>query len=371
MPYFAVHKEYILPMKIVFLLSTLLCISCGSKQERTLPIVKKLTESVYASVTIQPDSLYEAYAIVNGILERNLVEEGALVHKNTPLAHITNSSSALNAENARLSLQLTASNYQGNSTVLKELQEDIETARLTFTNDSINYKRQENLWRQHIGSKIAYETRKLAYQRSKNQLNVLDNKFNRTKKELQTQVKQAQNTYKNSQITTGEYTITSKINGKVYALYKNRGEIVTTMEALALVGSTSNFVIELLVDEVDIVKIEKGQKALVSLDAYADRVFEAVVTKIYPQKDSRSQTFKVEALFIKTPEKLYPGLSGEGNIVIYEKSDALIVPKEYIVNGNSVVTDDGLTTVEIGLQNLNEVEITKGITTTTELLKPE
>ena len=143
------------------------------------------------------------------------------------------------------------------------------------------------------------------------------------------------------------------------------------MEALALVGSTSNFVIELLVDEVDIVKIEKGQKALVSLDAYADRVFEAVVTKIYPQKDSRSQTFKVEALFIKTPEKLYPGLSGEGNIVIYEKSDALIVPKEYIVNGNSVVTDDGLTTVEIGLQNLNEVEITKGITTTTELLKPE
>jgi HlyD family secretion protein len=358
-------------MKIVTIIFAFLFVSCGSKQEKTVPVVKKLTESVYASVTIQPDSLYEAYAVVNGILERNLVEEGALVDSNTPLVHITNSSSELTLENARLSLQLSTNNYQGNSTVLKELQEDIETAALTLKNDSVNFKRQENLWKQNIGSKIEFDTKKLVYQHSKNQLNIVFNKYNRTKKELQTQAKQAQNTYKNSQLNTGDYTVTSKINGKVYALYKNRGEIVTTMEALASVGSASDFVIEMLVDEVDIVKIEKGQKALISLDAYSSAVFEAIVTKIYPQKDSRTQTFKVEALFIKTPEKLYPGLSGEGNIVIYEKNDALIIPKDYLVNGNSVLTDDGLRTVVIGLQNLNEVEISKGIYEDTEIIKPE
>ena len=123
------------------------------------------------------------------------------------------------------------------------------------------------------------------------------NKFYRTKKELETQAKQAQNTYKSSKINTDEYTVTSKINGKVYALYKNTGEIVTTMEPLASVGSATDFIIEMLVDEVDIVKIEKGQKALITLDAYSSEVFEARINKIYPQKDSRSQTFKIEALF--------------------------------------------------------------------------
>ncbi|ADV50320.1 efflux RND transporter periplasmic adaptor subunit [Cellulophaga sp. E16_2] len=358
-------------MKIVSLVFILFLVSCGSKQEKTLPVVKKLTESVYASVTIEPDSLYEAHAVVNGILERNLIEEGAFVSKDTPLMHITNSSSELTAENALLSLQLSTSNYQGNSTVLKELNDDIKTAELTLRNDSINFKRQENLWNQNIGSKIEYDTRKLAYQRSVNQLKVLLNKFNRTKKELQTQAKLAQNTYKTSKINTDDYTITSKINGKVYALYKNAGENVTTMEPLASVGSATDFIIELLVDEVDIVKIEKGQKALISLDAYSSTVFEALVTKIYPQKDSRTQTFKVEALFINMPDKLYPGLSGEGNIVISEKNNALIIPKEYLVNGNTVLTEDGLVPVVIGLQNLNEAEVIKGIAADTEIIKPE
>ncbi len=358
-------------MKALYIVLSLLFITCGSKQEKTVPTVKKLSESVYASVTIQPDSLYEAHAVVNGILERNLVDEGALVNKNTPLMHITNSTSALTSENALLSLQLSTNNYQGSSNVLKEIKEDIETAELTLKNDSINFKRQENLWNQNIGSKIEYDTKKLAYQRTKNQLKVLYNKFYRTKKELETQAKQAQNTYKSSKINTDEYTVTSKINGKVYALYKNTGEIVTTMEPLASIGSATDFIIEMLVDEVDIVKIEKGQKALITLDAYSSVVFEARITKIYPQKDSRSQTFKIEALFITTPKKLYPGLSGEGNIIIAEKNNALIIPKEYLLNGNSVITKNGVVQVVTGLQNLNEVEILKGIGAETEIIKPE
>ncbi|MBT8320705.1 MAG: efflux transporter periplasmic adaptor subunit, partial [Eudoraea sp.] len=35
------------------------------------PTRTKLTESVYSSVTVQPDSLYQVYAAVGGILEKN------------------------------------------------------------------------------------------------------------------------------------------------------------------------------------------------------------------------------------------------------------------------------------------------------------
>jgi multidrug efflux pump subunit AcrA (membrane-fusion protein) len=126
----------------------------------------------------------------------------------------------------------------------------------------------------------------------------------------------------------------------------------------------------MLVDEVDIVKLKIGQRALIVLDAYPNRVFEAKVSKIYPKKDERSQTFKVEALFSKSPPTLYPGLSGEGNIIIEQKEDALVIPKEYLINDSLVETETGRVKIRAGLQDLDRVEVLSGIDAGTVLLKP-
>lgn len=349
----------------------LLLLSCGGKQEKILPRKTNITESVYSSVTVQPDSLYQVYAAVAGILDRNLVEEGDTVQKGTPLLQIINTTPKLNAENAKLTLQLARENYSGSSAILKGLEDEIQAASLSFQNDSINYFRQKRLWDQNIGSKVEFDNRKLVYELSRNNLNLLQSRYNRTKNELRTQVEQASNTLKTSQIATEDFTVTSKINGKVYALFKNPGEIVNTMEPLASVGSDHLFIIELLVDEVDIVKLTVSQKVLVTLDAYPNEVFRAEISKIYPRKDERSQTFKVEALFENPPDILYPGLAGEGNIVIAEKDKVLTLPKSYLVNGNQVRTKDGLLPVKIGLQSLDQVEILEGIEADTHILKPE
>lgn len=349
----------------------LVLISCGNEPEKILPQKTTLTESVYASVTVQPDSLYQVYAAVAGILDNNLVEEGDIVKKGTPLLQIINNTPKLNSDNARLNLRLAQENYNGSSAVLASLEDEIQAATLSFKNDSINYFRQKKLWEQNIGSKVQFENRKLAYELSQNNLRLLKNRFERTKNELSTQVQQARNNYETAQISTKDFTVESKINGKVYALLKNQGEIVTTMEPLASVGSATDFLIEMLVDEVDIVKLREGQKALVTLDAYGQQVFEAEISKIYPRKDERSQTFKVEAGFKDPPEQLYPGLAGEGNIVIAKKDDVLTVPKAFLINGNQVRTEEGLQKVEIGLQNLEQVEILSGIDENTSILKPE
>lgn len=345
--------------------------NCGENQQKILPKKKAITESVYTSVTIQPDSLYQAYAAVAGILDNNLVEEGDLVNKGTPLLQITNTRPKLNTENARLALQLAEENYSGSAAVLKNIQDQIAAAQLSLKNDSVNYYRQKNLWDQKIGSKVEYDNRKLAFELSHNKLNSLINQYERTSLELRTQMEQASNNYRNAQESTRDFTVSSKINGRVYALFKNPGEIVNTMEPLAALGSKDVFISELLVDEVDIVKLAIGQKAIIALDAYPNEVFEAKLSKIYPKKDERSQTFKVEALFTAPPETLYPGLSGEGNIIIATRKDALTIPKEYLIEGNKVVTEDGIISVELGLQNLEEVEILSGINENTFILKPE
>jgi len=349
----------------------LLMSSCGKNNEKILPEQQKITESVYSSVTIQPDSLYQVYAAVSGILEKNLVNEGDSVRKGSPILQIINSAPKLNAENAALNLRLARENYSGNNAVLKSLKDEIEAARLRSKNDSINYFRQKKLWEQNIGSEVEYENRKLAYELSSNQLQVLKNQFERSKTELATKVEQAINNYKTATINTGDFTVKSEINGTVYALYKEPGEIVNSMEPLAAVGSSGHFLVEMLVDEVDIVKLHKNQQALITLDAYGSEVFEARVNKIYPKKDERTQTFMVEAVFKDPPPTLYPGLAGEGNIVVQEKENALTVPKTYLIEGNKLQTETGMVEVTLGLQNLERAEVLSGIDADTYILKPK
>jgi len=359
-------------MKNLYLIMVcLFIISCSKEEEKILPEKRDLTESVYSSVTIQPDSLYEVYAIVAGILDKNLVEEGAIISKNDALIQIINNTPKLNAQNAKLSLNLAIENYNGNAAILEGIKEEIIAAKLKYKNDSINYFRQKNLWEQNIGSKVDFDTKKLNYQLSSNNLLLLKSRYNRTENELKTAVKQAQNNYETSLIATKDYTVKSTINGKVYALYKNAGEIITTMEPLASVGSATDFIIEMLVDEVDIVKIAEDQMVLITLDAYKDDVFTGKVSRILPKKDERNQTFVVEALFENPPKKLYPGLSGEANIVIANKKDALTIPKEYLTDNTKVKTDNGLIEISIGLQNMDFVEVTSGITKGTYIYKPE
>jgi multidrug efflux pump subunit AcrA (membrane-fusion protein) len=356
--------------KYLVVLILLVSLSCKDNNETIQPRKRDLTESVYSSVIIQPDSLYKVYAIVAGILDKNLVEEGDQVTKGQAIIQIINNTPKLNTQNAKLALDLARENYNGSAAILSGIEDEILAAKLQYKNDSINFFRQKNIWEQNIGSKVEYDTKKLKYQLSSNNLNLLKSKYDRTKNELITALKQAENNYKTSLITTKDFTVASKINGKVYALNKNQGEIVSTMEPLASIGSANDFIVEMLVDEVDIVKISLNQEVLITLDAYAGEVFTGKVSKIYPKKDERNQTFLVEANFNVAPKTLYPGLSGEGNILIAHKKEVLTIPKEYVTEDNKVKTEDGLILIETGLENLEFVEVLSGLSEGTTIYKP-
>jgi HlyD family secretion protein len=355
---------------ILYLLPILLLYSC-TQEEHITPQRLSMTESVYSSVIIQPDSLYQVYAVISGILEKSYVEEGDLVQKHQPLFQVTNTAPELNAKNAKLALDLANDNYSGGITVLQSIKDEINAAQLKYRNDSINYFRQKNLWDQKIGSKIEYDTKKLNYDLAKNNLTMLKSKLNRTKNELFITVKQAKNNYNTSLVSTKDYTVKSSITGKVYAIYKNRGELINTTAPIATLGNASQFIVEMLVDEVDIVKIVKGQQVLLNLDAYKDEVFTATVTKILPKKEERNQTFKVEAVFDSQPNVLYPGLSGEANIVIGKRENVLTIPLDYLMDDNKVKTANGLVTVKTGMRNMEYIEVISGITETTLLYKTD
>ena len=174
-----------------------------------------------------------------------------------------------------------------------------------------------------------------------------------------------------SELRTGDYVIRSNINGKVFQLNKEKGEFVNMQEAIAVLGDKQDFKLEMLIDEVDISKVMLGQKFLVTLEAYENKVFEARINRIAPRMDDRTQTFTVEASFVKSPPRLYMGLTGEGNIVINEKGKALVIPREFLQPGNKVDTDKGTITVKTGLSNWSYVEILSGLNEGDKIYKPK
>ncbi len=119
-------------MRLIYFISIFMCcLSCAETTERLQPIEQELIESVYASVTIQPDNIYEVYAIVSGILDANLVEEGDFVIKDQSLIQIINNTPKLNALNSKLSLELAEQNFNGSAAILNSIKSEIDDASIS------------------------------------------------------------------------------------------------------------------------------------------------------------------------------------------------------------------------------------------------
>ena len=150
------------------------------------------------------------------------------------------------------------------------------------------------------------------------------------------------------------------------------GAVITPQIPLAIIGKQNAFLIELEVDENDMAKILVNQQILVTLDSYKNQVFEAKIDKIYPIMNEQSRTFKIEAHFIKLPKKLYPNLSAEANIIIQTKKNAITIPKNYLLKGDSIqVNETEKRKVKIGLSDYQKVEILEGLDASEFIYKPK
>lgn len=356
---------------IVFLLPIVLILGCQQELPTYKPTFNQITEAIYASTTIVPEHQYQVFPSVNGPIEEKHIEVGDTVKAGAPLFRLKNTAPELNQERAYLGLTQAKDAYSGSNSRLKEIAQQIERAQLRYEQDSIDYLRQQSLWDQQIGSLKELEQRALALEVAKNDLNTLRNQYQRVSEELERQVELAENQYRLSLSNTGDFTVYSQIEGVVFAVNKEVGEIASTQQPLALIGDYQTFVASLRIDEVDIGKVKIGQKAIISLDAYPDMVFDAIVSKIFPSLDARSQTLEIEARFEVAPPRLYNGMTGETNIIIKEKEKALVVPKSYLLNGHRIITTNDTVEVEVGLQSLEWVEILGGIDTSTAIVKPQ
>ncbi len=354
---------------VLFLLPTIFFFSCNNKKETISPEIKNITESVYASGIVLSQNQYEVFPKVNGIVGKIFVEEGESIKKGDPIFKIENPNSKLSSENARLTAA--ANDYSTNIEKLKDARNDIELAYKKMQNDSLLFTRQKKLWDQKIGSLIELEQKELNFQQSKVVLKQAEVTYGDLKRQLKLTSDQSKNNLKIAKSIEDDLMIRSAVDGVVYKINIEQGEMAGTNSSLAVIGE-DNFILELNIDEFDIVKLRKNQKVIVRLDSYKSQVFEAIITAIYPMMNERTRTFKAEAVFTKKPEMLYPNLTLEANIIITEKQQVLTIPTSYLMNDSTVMLEDRtLQKVKIGLKDYNLTEIVEGISSESKIILPE
>lgn len=344
--------------------------SCmSSEEETTTPFISDITESVYASGNIKALNQYEAFANGTGPIQEIFVKEGDLVEVGTPILAVYNERERLSRENAELAQAF--ADYQQNQSKLRDLQLAIDFAKSRLQNDSLLYARQQNLWKQNIGTIVELEQRKLAYENSKNNYQSALLRYQDVEREIEFNSRSAAKSAAISRALESDFVLKSQINGRVYSLPKEKGEMVGPQTVVAVIGDAEKFIMELQVDEYDIAKVKLDQEVVVSMDSYAGEVFEGKVTKIYPLMDTKSKSFQVEATFTNTPPSLYPNLSLEANILTSAVENALVIPRSYLIGDSEVILSDGDTVaVKVGIRNFQYAQILEGITETTEIIKP-
>lgn len=163
--------------------------------------------------------------------------------------------------------------------------------------------------------------------------------------------------------------VKAPIAGTITRLPVRVGSKVTQSAPIAEVSRTTELEIVVQIAERFISKVREGLPAIVRLDAYPEREFDAVVRELNPVVDPLTRTLEVKLSFNGVAEVVRPGMFAEVRIITEEKDDIVKVPADVVIRrfGEEfvfVVTDDGVANRRIvnpGIEIDNILEITDGL----------
>ena len=137
-----------------------------------------------------------------------------------------------------------------------------------------------------------------------------------------------------------DVTITAPLNGTIIEKTIEPGNIIASASGTFGGGTTLLKMADLavvrvraLVDQTDIGKIQPGQQARVTVEAYPGRPFVGEVVKIEPQAvvDQNVTMFPV-LIHLQNEERLLkPGMNTEVEIEVAQRDDAIVVPNDAVV----------------------------------------
>lgn len=348
----------------LFLLLTLsTLVSCGTKEEGK-PVVQDIKELVFASGELEWDNSYNLTAQTDGILVNATFDVGNKVTENQIIASIDNKTNENNTASAKDLVVISKENLTDNAPALQQLQQNIKFAESKYQQDKTQAERYKRLYNSQSIAKVEYENMQLAAENSLSQLNALKKQYQQVLQQSKQNYINTENQLKNNQVVLGYNKLVVPQKGTIIKKLKFSGDYVKKGDVIAVIADENKVEGVLNVDENSIGKVKIGQTVFVQLNTNKNEVYNAKVSEILAAFDEQTQSFICKVIFDKPLNTSLYGTQLEANILVGEKKNALLIPRNFLGFGKKVMVKgkDEAIIVKTGIVSTEYVEILDGIT---------
>jgi HlyD family secretion protein len=235
---------------------------------------RTIIESVNASGKIYPEVEVKISPDISGQITDLKIQEGDSVKQGQVLAHIYSDIYALQRDEAASRVSQSAASVANSEAAMEAMKADVELAQQSYDRNKI-------LFDQKVISKAEFEQFETTLRTAKANLNAAQQNI----RGLQAGVQSSQTGLSKANKDLSRTTITAPMNGVISSLLVKKGESVAGNSfnvgtEMMTVADMSVLEVRVEVGENDIVKVRKGDSADVEVDAYNNRKFKGIVTKI-------------------------------------------------------------------------------------------
>jgi HlyD family secretion protein len=298
---------------------TLLALASGCKKPtpqvvyQAVPVERRdIIVNAQAAGAIQADTTVEVKSKASGEVLKLNAETGQLIRQGTLLVHID----PRNAKNA-----------------LAQAQANLDVAQAKLSNATSQKRRADELFKTQAITEQEHDSALLDYS------------------DARSQVVNARVAVDNARIQLEDTDIRAPVTGTIIELDIERGTVIASATSNVSGGTTllkmanlDLIQVNTLVDETDVGKIQPGQDATVTVDAFPNRTFDGEVLKIEPQAQVQ-QNVTVFPVLVRIHNEnglLRPGMNTEVEIHVGQRDSVLAVPNAALRTQRDVASAAGV-----------------------------
>jgi HlyD family secretion protein len=309
-----------------------------------------LVAVVSASGEIRPKTYVNIGANAFGKIIRLYVKEGDRVKQGQMLAQLENVQSAADMDAMQASLEAARTDAVAAEAALNTSAADLNRAKSDAERSDLDWTRAQGLYKDALIAKSDYDMQKANHQTAVAGLAQAEARVAQAKAQKDSadrRIAQAGANLTHAADVLKKTTYQAPYDGVITNLPVREGETVVMGiqnapgSTLMTLADMSVITAEVKVDETDIVNVQMGQAAQVTIDAIPKKTFKAVVTQIgdnaivrstgvsTSQQASTSQEakdFKVVVTLVDPPDDLRPGLSTTAKITTATRGNTLTIP---------------------------------------------
>ena len=216
---------------------------------------------------------------------------------------------------------------------LDQAKASLEVSRAELTNAESQLERIQKLYEQDSLSQADYEQSLLQHAAAKSQV---------VRGEIQVE---------NADIALEDAIVKAPISGTVIERLVEQGQVISSPMGdvgggtlLLQMADLSRVRVRMLVDEIDIGKVQPGTTAQVNVAAYATRSFEGAVLKVEPQASPQQNVTMFPVLIDLDNQEglLKPGMNAEVQLVVADRADVLTIPNAALRTEDDVYVAGGV-----------------------------